>query len=70
MGSTPDARKAAQWKTRGCEKYEQRIAIISFPSHPHLLEQDFTASAPNKKWMTDFTYIDTREGWLFRGREC
>ena len=36
-----------------------------FPVAPNLLEQDFTASAPNKKWMTDFTYVDTREGWLF-----
>ena len=36
-----------------------------FPVALNLLKQDFTASAPNKKWMTDFTYIDTREGWLF-----
>jgi putative transposase len=36
-----------------------------FPIAPNLLEQDFTAHAPNTKWMTDFTYIDTREGWLF-----
>lgn len=36
-----------------------------FPVAPNLLERDFTASAPNKKWMTDFTYIDTQEGWLF-----
>jgi putative transposase len=36
-----------------------------FPIAPNLLEQDFTADAPNKKWMTDFTYIETREGWLF-----
>jgi len=36
-----------------------------FPVAPNLLKQDFTASAPNEKWMTDFTYIDTREGWLF-----
>jgi putative transposase len=36
-----------------------------FPIAPNLLEQDFTAHAPNKKWLTDFTYIDTREGWLF-----
>jgi putative transposase len=36
-----------------------------FPIAPNLLEQDFTADAPNKKWMTDFTYIDTQEGWLF-----
>jgi putative transposase len=36
-----------------------------FPVAPNLLEQDFTTSAPNKKWLTDFTYIETREGWLF-----
>lgn len=36
-----------------------------FPIASNLLKQDFTASAPNKKWMTDLTYIDTREGWLF-----
>jgi len=32
---------------------------------PNLLRQDFTASKPNQKWVTDITYIDTREGWLY-----
>jgi transposase InsO family protein len=32
---------------------------------PNLLNQDFSASAPNMKWVTDITYIDTREGWLY-----
>jgi putative transposase len=27
------------------------------PFAPNLLEQDFTADAPNKKWMTDMTFI-------------
>jgi putative transposase len=36
-----------------------------FPIAPNLLEQDFTASAPNTKWLTDFTFIETREGWLY-----
>lgn len=36
-----------------------------FPIAPNLLEQDFTADAPNKKWVTDFTYIETQEGRLF-----
>jgi putative transposase len=36
-----------------------------FPIAPNLLEQDVPADAPNKKWMTDFPFIDTREGWLF-----
>jgi transposase InsO family protein len=35
-----------------------------FPLAPNLLEQDFTADAPNKKWMADLTFIETREGWL------
>jgi putative transposase len=36
-----------------------------FPVAPNLLEQDFTADAPDKKWMSDFTYLETREGWLY-----
>jgi putative transposase len=36
-----------------------------FPIASNLLEQDFTADAPNKKWVTDFTCVDTREGHLF-----
>jgi putative transposase len=37
----------------------------TFPIASNLLEQDFTADAPNQKWLVDFTSIDTREGWLF-----
>lgn len=32
---------------------------------PNWLNQDFTASAPDQKWVTDITYIDTAEGWLY-----
>lgn len=32
---------------------------------PNWLNQDFSASAPNQKWVSDFTYIDTDEGWLY-----
>ena len=28
------------------------------------LERDFTATAPNTKWVTDITYIRTAEHWL------
>ena len=35
------------------------------PIAPNLLESDFTADAPNKKWMTDMTFIATSEGWLY-----
>jgi putative transposase len=29
------------------------------------LERDFTATAPNTKWVTDITYIRTAEHWLY-----
>ncbi|MCC7130450.1 MAG: IS3 family transposase, partial [Anaerolineae bacterium] len=32
---------------------------------PNLLNQDFAATTINKKWVTDTTYIPTREGWLY-----
>jgi putative transposase len=30
-----------------------------------LLDRDFTASEPNKKWATDITYVPTAHGWLY-----
>ena len=32
---------------------------------PNVLDRDFLATAPNQKWVADFTYIWTSEGWLF-----
>jgi putative transposase len=32
---------------------------------PNRLEQDFTAPAPNRAWVSDITYIWTEEGWLY-----
>jgi putative transposase len=32
---------------------------------PNLLQRDFSANAPNRKWVADTTYIWTAEGWLF-----
>jgi len=37
----------------------------SLPVAPNLLEQDFSATAPNQKWVSDITYIATDEGWLY-----
>jgi putative transposase len=31
----------------------------------NVLERDFAAAAPNRKWAADFTYIWTGEGWLY-----
>ena len=36
-----------------------------FPIASNLLERDFTADAPNKKWVADITFLETQEGWLY-----
>lgn len=35
------------------------------PVVPNRLAQDFTADAPNQKWVGDITYIPTSQGWLY-----
>lgn len=38
------------------------------PEHPlaeNVLDRDFTAAAPNKRWVADFTYVWSKEGWLY-----
>jgi putative transposase len=32
---------------------------------PNTLGRDFTAPAPNRKWVTDITYLPTAEGWVY-----
>jgi putative transposase len=32
---------------------------------PNVLDRQFTAERPNQKWIADFTYIWTAEGWLY-----
>jgi putative transposase len=35
------------------------------PVAPNLLKREFTATAPNTKWVADITAIWTTEGWLY-----
>lgn len=35
------------------------------PLAPNVLQRDFAASAPNRKWLADITYVPTDEGWLY-----
>lgn len=37
----------------------------NLPVFDNLLGQDFTATAPNQKWVGDITYLGTDEGWLY-----
>ena len=40
------------------ERLEHAIA-------PNTLDREFTATSPNQKWVADFTYVWTSEGWLY-----
>lgn len=35
------------------------------PVAPNVLHREFTATAPNKKWVTDITSLPTAHGWLY-----
>ena len=35
------------------------------PLAPNRLARQFTAKTPNEKWLTDITYVRTRQGWLY-----
>jgi len=37
----------------------------NLPVADNLLNRNFTASKPNEKWVSDITYIPTKEGWLY-----
>jgi transposase InsO family protein len=37
----------------------------ALPVAPNVLERHFETDAPNKVWVTDITYVWTREGWLY-----
>jgi putative transposase len=36
-----------------------------FPIAPNLLKRDFTAEAPDQAWVTDITFLWTKQGWLY-----
>jgi putative transposase len=37
----------------------------SLPVASNVLDRQFEAQSPNERWVTDITYIATREGWLY-----
>ena len=36
-----------------------------YPVAENVLDREFTATRPNEKWVSDITYIETGEGWLY-----
>ena len=37
----------------------------NYPVAPNLLNQNFTVSRPGEVWVSDITYVRTRNGWLY-----
>jgi putative transposase len=53
---------------KGRPRRRYKITTQSDPRHAkatNLLKQDFSAKAPDHRWASDITYIDTRQGWLY-----
>lgn len=48
-------------RRRGLPKDTGERPVVS----DNILDRAFEASAPNQKWIADFTYIWTAEGWLY-----
>jgi putative transposase len=39
----------------------ERLAVVA----PNVLDREFHAERPNQRWIADFTYVWTAEGWLY-----
>jgi putative transposase len=54
------------WKSKVVKKYKATTnSKHNLPVAENVLNRDFSADAPNKKWLSDITYIKTDEGWLY-----
>ena len=53
------ARRARRRIPRTTQKDPNAVPALN------LLNQDFSSPAPDRKWVSDITYIDTAEGWLY-----
>ncbi|MGV0853896.1 IS3 family transposase, partial [Mycolicibacterium phlei] len=50
--------------TRG-RRHRTTVADRNAERAADLLDRDFTAAAPNHKWVTDFTYVPTWSGFVY-----
>jgi transposase InsO family protein len=59
--------RQAKIRAKGRRRYVPRTTDSTHgkPVADNLLDRDFTASAPDRKWVADITYIPTDEGWLY-----
>ena len=62
------ARLMRQYGRRG-KQFKRRISTTKpskrLPQVPDLVKRNFVASAPNRVWVSDITYVRTKQGWLY-----
>ena len=62
------ARRMQTLELRAIQAKKFKVTTDSNHNKPvaeDLIQQDFTASGPNEKWVSDITYVWTDEGWLY-----
>lgn len=54
-------------KSRVSRKFKPTTTVVDSNKQPadNLLDQDFTAHAPNQKWVADITYLPVHGGWVY-----
>ena len=54
-------------KSRVSRKFQPTTTVTDPEKKPapNVLEQDFKADAPNRKWVADITYLPTLAGWVY-----
>jgi putative transposase len=54
-------------KSRICKRFKPTTTQSDSTKQPaeNKLDRDFTAEAPNRKWVTDITYLATATGWVY-----
>ncbi len=54
-------------KSRVSKKFKPTTTTVDPTKRPagNVLNQDFSADAPNRKWVTDITYLPTQRGWVY-----
>lgn len=69
VGPARVARLMRELQLKGHRTHRRRIGTTtsdpSAQSAANLLNQEFTATAPDQKWVSDVTYVETQEGWLY-----
>lgn len=54
------------WRAKAARKFKATTnSNHKLPVAPNLLQQNFSASKPNEKWVSDITYVWTEEDWLY-----